>query len=93
MASIGDWEVETGGTLGVGYDCSPVQYPRSQEDRDIGTQNKNAASQHELPTDAVKINTDGNTNVPRHADTPINYEEDGDTSADDSGSKETDTDA
>jgi len=72
--AIGEWSVETGGTLGQGGEFTPVQYPRSGDDRDISTQFKGAASLSDSIDNAVATNTDGNTSVPRHADTPIDYE-------------------
>lgn len=69
-----DWTVEKGGTLGEGNTNTPVQYPRSGDDRDISTMNKGAASQNDNIDAAVATNSTGNSNVPRHADTPIDYE-------------------
>jgi len=34
MAGIGDWDLETGGTLGVGAESTPVEYPRSDAKRE-----------------------------------------------------------
>lgn len=41
---ITDWEVETGGTLGVGAEQSPVVFPRSEADRSQSNNNKGGAS-------------------------------------------------
>ena len=73
------WELEEGGTLGAGQEVSPVQYPRSDIDRNAdGTVYKGGASQHEDPLEAIRTNDTGNVNVPRHNDPPIDYEDDGD---------------
>lgn len=42
--AIGDWDIETGGTLGMGSDNTPVRYPRSEADRAISNNNKGGAS-------------------------------------------------
>ncbi len=31
--AIGDWDIETGGTLGEGRELTPENYPRSEEER------------------------------------------------------------
>ena len=73
------WELEEGGTLGQGGEYTPTQFPRNNEERDaLSTWNKGGASQNERPSEAVVTNSDGNTNVPRHADGPIDYYDQGD---------------
>ena len=70
-----NWTVETGGTLpNSAGEYTPCQYPRTGDERDASSGlNKGGASKKELPIEAVKINTDGNTNVPRHDDSPLDY--------------------
>jgi len=75
------WEVVTGSEQ-VGFEAggeyTPVGFPRTDSDRDaVGGNNKGGASTRELPTDAVKINTTGNINVPR-TDRLVDYWSDGD---------------
>lgn len=71
--AIGDFEVVSNGDLGAGGEFTPVQYPRSGDERDIGIQYKGAASQGDNINDAIATNTTGDVNVPRHADEPIDY--------------------
>jgi len=59
------WELETGGTLGDGYECQPVQFPRSDLNRGQSDNNKGAASKADNVLDAVALNDTGNVNVPR----------------------------
>lgn len=59
------WELEEGGTLGEGYECAPVQYPRSDLNRGQSDNNKGGASQDGDVLAAVALNTTGNINVPR----------------------------
>lgn len=68
---------------------TPVKYPRSGEDRDIGLMNKGGASQSDSIDNSVALNNTGNVNVPRHADTPIDYLSDGDSDLDDAGMDDT----
>lgn len=77
-----DWTVETGNVLGEGGEYTPVQYPRSGDDRNVGIQYKGAASQGDDINAAVAKNNTGNVNVPRHADVPINYDSDGEPAID-----------
>jgi hypothetical protein len=44
MSGIGEWNLETGGTLGEGSEQSPVMYPRSEVDRAQSNNNKGGAS-------------------------------------------------
>ncbi len=32
--AIGDWEIENGGTLGAGAESTPLNYPRSEAERE-----------------------------------------------------------
>ena len=71
---ITDWEIETGGTLGVGAEYTPVEYPRSDVNRgQVSNSNKGAASRNDVALDAVAQNTTGNVNVARR-DASVNYE-------------------
>ena len=38
------WELEEGGTLGQGGEYTPVQYPRSNDERALSNNNKGGAS-------------------------------------------------
>jgi len=78
--SIFNWQIETGGTLPKSEgEYSPVCYPRTNKERDAapGTY-KGAASRGQDPAAASNLNKDGATNVPRQADGPLDYFQDGD---------------
>lgn len=63
---MGNWEVETNGTLGEGAEYTPVQYPRTDVNRgQMSNSNKGAASRNDIALDAVATDTTGNINVPR----------------------------
>lgn len=67
MGSIGEWNVETGGTLGDGIETSPVQYPRSNENRgQSDDNNKGAASRTDSIARDRELNTTGNEQSPRN---------------------------
>lgn len=81
--AIGDFDVVSNGDLGAGGEFTPVQYPRSGDERGISIQYKGGASQGDNINDAAATNSTGNVNVPRHADTPIDYGYDMDVSTGD----------
>ncbi len=65
--------------MGNSGEYSPVQFPRPDTIRDAyGMTYKGSASQQEYPLEAVANNTTGNTNVPRHNDSKLDYWSDGD---------------
>ena len=71
---ITQWEVENSGTLGEGAEYTPVQYPRTDENRgQVSYSNKGAASRSDKVADSVAQNTTGDINVPRRA-ADVNYE-------------------
>jgi len=72
--AIGDFEVETGGTLGVGAEYTPVEYPRTDENRgQTSMSNKGAASRSDSIAADRAMNTTGNEQSPRR-DATVNYE-------------------
>ena len=71
---ITDWEVETGGTLGVAAEYTPVEYPRSDENRgQTSRSNKGAASRSDSIQEDRALNTTGDVNSPRR-DASVDYE-------------------
>lgn len=68
------WELaeEQPSAMGAGYDCSPVQYPRSGDARSLSVENKGAASVADNINAAVALDSTGNVNVPRHTQ-DVNY--------------------
>lgn len=74
MSGIGDWEIEKGGTLGEGVQASPVQYPRSNENRgQSDDNNKGGASRTDSIERDRELNTTGNEESPRTTE-DVNYE-------------------
>ena len=73
------WELDDrGATPSVMHNAAPeytpVEYPRSDVNRgQMSNSNKGAASRNDIALDAVALNTDGNTNVPRR-DAKVDYE-------------------
>ena len=73
MGSIGEWNIETGGTLGDGIETSPVQYPRSNENRgQSDDNNKGGASRTDSIAKDRELNTTGNEQSPRTTE-DVNY--------------------
>jgi hypothetical protein len=71
---ITQWEVEDSGTLGVGAEYTPVEYPRSDVNRgQVSNSNKGAASRTDIVLDSVALNDTGNVNVPRR-DASVKYD-------------------
>lgn len=68
-----DWQVEEGGTLGEGKEVSPVQYPRSDENRgQVSLSDKGAASRTDNIAEDRSMNPTGNEQSPRR-DADVNY--------------------
>lgn len=68
-----DWQVEEGGTLGEGVQASPVQYPRSNENRgQSDDNNKGGASRTDSIARDRELNTTGNEQSPRNLE-DVNY--------------------
>lgn len=68
------WEIENGGTLGTGGEYTPVEYPRSNENRgQSDDNNKGAASRTDSIAGDRQLNTTGNEQSPADR-IPVDYE-------------------